>query len=170
MGCPEGIADEVITEGGEVLGQLRLVGSLSGQEPDVFQEDHIPIPHAPDLLLELGGSGALGEERYFHLQEPSQRRRHRPQRIGGVHTSLGSTQVGDQDCSRPGVPQVPECGKRRPEAGVVPYLTVGRERDVEIDPDQDPGPPKEPRVQIRQRRGSAVPHQAASPVSRRSPM
>ncbi len=136
MGRPEGVVDEDVGIRRQGRGEGRIVVLLRGMEPQVFQHEHFARTKAPDRILRAHAQRIAGD-RDVATQQLGQALTDGAKAEPVLDLAVRSAQVADQDDPGTGLEQGRDGGDGSPDPRVVGHPAIGQ-RDVEIDPDEDP--------------------------------
>ncbi len=139
MGRAEGVVHVEVGEAREGGSEGGVVPLLAGVEAEVLEEQAVPGPRARDRRLGRGAD-AIGDEGDGAAENLPEALRRRCEGLPRVGLPLGPAEVAAKDRDRGGVEDRPHGRQARRDAPVVGDGAVRGQRDVVVDPHEDPLP------------------------------
>src|SRR6266849_5677767 len=136
VGRTESVVHVIISQGRQLLGELFVVGFFFFMEPQILQQERLPLFQSSGHFLSFNAH-ALGTEtdiltpREFLIQHHAQPLGHGLQTHHGIRLALGTPQVRRQNQPRPMPQRILDGGQSFADARVVHDSPVF-ERNVEI--------------------------------------
>ena len=137
VGYPEPVVHIYIPQSRQFLGKMGVILFFFRMEPEVFQQQDIPVPQLGSCILGILAH-AVRAELHRTVDQLAQGFRHGLQGELGVHLAFGTAQVSHQDHCGSLIQQVVEGGQRGFDADEIrdfPFVVHG---NVVVYPDQHP--------------------------------